>query len=142
MPNTTLHHFSHKVGLNFWHLEWCTKYRYNMMKNPEIKNLTEASIRKAAHEHGIKIHIISVMPDHIHLLASFPHGMTDSRAMMLLKGRSSYIIFRNREHIRLRYPQGHFWAAGGCAITVGYNDISTIAHYIKNQEQHHSLAVA
>ncbi|MFH0869821.1 MAG: IS200/IS605 family transposase [archaeon] len=141
MISTKLCGYSHKVGLNFWHLEWCTKYRYNMMKKLEIKNLAEAAIRKSAHEHDIVVHFISVMPDHVHILVSLPHGMTDSDALQLLKGRSAYLIFRNREHVRLRYPQGHFWAAGGCAITVGYNDLNSAVDYIQHQAEHHGLAV-
>lgn len=142
MVDVILRRFSHKVGTNYWHLEWCTKYRYKMMKRLEIKNLVEAAIRKSAHEHLIRIHLISVMPEHVHLLVSLPHGMTDSKALQLLKGRSAYLIFRNREHVRLRYPQGHFWAAGGCAVTVGYNDLNTTSNYIQNQEEHHAEAQA
>jgi putative transposase len=138
--DTILRRYSHTVGLNFWHFEWCTKYRYQMMKRPELKNFVEACIRKAAHKHGIKVHILKAMPDHIHMVATLPHTMTDSRARMLLKGRSAHLIFRNRPHIRLRYPQGHFWAAGSCAVTVGYNDLNSIFEYIKNQEKHHAIA--
>ena len=98
------------------------------------------AIRKAANEYKIKIHILSVMPDHVHLLVTFPHGMTDSKAFNLLKGRSAYLIFKNKEKTRLRYPQGHFWAGGGCAVTVGYNDLNSMTNYIKNQEQHHNVA--
>ena len=140
MISTTLRHYSHKVGLNFWHLEWCTKYRYNMMRKFEHKNLVEATIRKAASEHGIVIHSISVMPDHVHLLVTLPRGMDERKAMQLLKGRSAFLIFKNHDRFRLRYPQGHFWSAGGCAITVGYNDLSAMTAYIENQEQHHALA--
>ena len=140
MINTTLRRMSHTVGLNFWHFEWCTKYRYDMMKKPGLKNLVMAAIRKSAKEYGIKIHILKILPDHIHMVATLPNNMTDSRARMLLKGRSAYIIFRNREHVRLRYPKGHFWSAGSCAVTVGYNDLDSITEYIKNQEKHHGLA--
>ncbi len=73
-----------------------------MMKRLELKNLVETCIRKVAHEHGIKIHILKAMPDHIHMLVTLPNNMTDSKARMLLKGRSAYLIFRNREHVRLR----------------------------------------
>ena len=139
MISTKLNHFSHKLGLNFWHLEWCPKYRYKMMQKLENKNLVQAAIRKAACEHNIKIHILSVMPEHVHLLATLPHGMTDSKAFNLLKGRSAYLIFKNKEKTRLRYPQGHFWAGGGCAVTVGYNDLSKASDYIRNQEQHHNV---
>ncbi len=140
MISTTLKHFSHKVGLNFWHFEWCTKYRYNMMRKLENKNLVEAAIRKAANEHNIKIHHISVLPDHLHLLATLPKGMTDSKAFQLLKGRSAYLIFRNKEKTRLRYPKGHFWSPGGCAVTVGYNDLTPMVNYIESQEEHHAIA--
>ena len=51
MINTNLKRSSHNVGLNFWRMEWCLKYRYNMMKKFENKNLVAATIRKAASEH-------------------------------------------------------------------------------------------
>ncbi len=140
MISTKLRQCSHTVGLNFWHFEWCTKYRYNMMRKLEIKNLVIAAIRKAASEHRIKIHILKALPDHIHMLSTLPNNMTDSEARRLLKGRSAYLIFKNRENIRLRYPKRHFWSAGSCAVTVGYNDIDSITEYIENQEEHHAVA--
>ncbi len=109
------------------------------MRRLELKNLVEAAIRKAAHEHQIHIHVIAVMPDHVHLLVSLPNGMTDIKALQLLKGRSSYMIFRNREHVRLRYPKGHFWAPSNCSLTVGRNDLDTCFNYIENQEAHHNV---
>ena len=135
-----MEHYSHKIGNNFWHLEWCTKYRYKMMRKLENKNLAESAIRKAAHENRIVIHEIAVMPEHVHLLVSLPNGMTDSKALALLKGRSAYLIFRNKEKTRLRYPRGHFWSSGNYAATVGHNDIEACTHYIRNQEQHHAVA--
>ena len=140
MENTNLLHGSHKVGINYWHFEWCTKYRYNMMERLELKNLVQAAIRKAAHEHKIVIRILKVLPDHVHMVATLPNRMTNDKAAMLMKGRSSYLIFRNREHVRLRYPKGHFWAPSYFATTVGYNDLDTIMQYIENQEKHHGLA--
>ena len=139
MINTNLKHFSHKVGLNFWHLEWCPKYRYKMMRKLENKNLVAAAIRKAASEHGIKLHYLAVMPDHVHSLATLPHGMTESKAFNLLKGRSSYILFHVKKKFRLRYPKGHFWSPGGFATTVGYNDLDSMIKYIENQQEHHNV---
>ncbi len=140
--NTNLRRMSHKVGMNHRHLEWCTKYRYKMMRKLSNKNLVEATIRKAAHEHKIKVHELTVLPEHVHMLATFPNGMSDSKALQLLKGRSAYLIFRNKEKYRLRYSKGHFWAPSSCAITVGYNDIETCRNYIREQEKHHNVAFA
>ena len=66
--------------------------------------------------------------------------MTDSRALMLLKGGSAHLFFKNHEKSRLRLPRGHLWSAGGCATTVGYNELSTVENYIKNQNEYHALA--
>ena len=110
------------------------------MQKAENKNLVEAAIRKAAHEHGIIIHYLAVLPDHVHTLASLPHGMTDSDAFQILKGRSAYIIFRVKEKFRLRYPRGHFWSPGGFAVTVGYNDLNSMIKYILTQAEHHGIA--
>lgn len=135
---TTLKNYSHKVGVNFWHIEFASKYRYQMFGKFKQKNLVAACIRKIAHNHGIKIHTLTVMPEHIHMLVTLPHNMLDSKALMLLKGGSAYLFFKHHEKSRLRLPKGHLWSAGGCAVTVGYNEFSTVEKYIQNQETHHA----
>jgi putative transposase len=135
----TLKHFSHKVGVNHWHIEFATKYRYNMFRKFKQQHIADASIRRIAHRHDIKIHTLSVMPDHVHMRVTLPHGMTDSKAMNLLKGGSAYYFFKNHPKSRLRLPQGHLWSEGGCVVTVGYNDISTVDNYILKQAEHHGL---
>ncbi|MBI3026702.1 IS200/IS605 family transposase [Candidatus Woesearchaeota archaeon] len=106
----------------------------------EYKNLAEACIRKAASRHSIKIHIIRVMPDHVHTLVTLPKGVDDEDAMQLLKGGSAHSFFKNHPEARLRYPQGHLWSRGGSAVTVGYNQLSDTILYIFNQAKHHGLA--
>ena len=133
-------HSSHKVGMNFWHLVWATKYRYRMMRKPENKNLVEAAIRRAAFRHDIGIHVLSVMEDHVHCLVTLPRGMTDSKAFQLLKGGSAHTIFRNKERFRLRYPRGHFWSPGGCGVSVGYSDYEKTYRYVTEQHLHHAEA--
>ena len=134
-----LRRLSHKVSLNFWHLEWCTKYRYQMMRKLENRNMVAAAIRKAATEHKISIKELEVMPEHVHLVCTLPNGMTDSRALALLKGRSAHIVFRHKPQIRQRYPKGHFWSSGNCSITVGYNTLETVNNYVRNQQEHHHV---
>ena len=129
---------NHCVGDNFWHIEWCPKYRYNMFRKLKYKNLATACIRKAAYEHGIEIHELQVMPDHLHAVISIPFTMSIAKATQVLKGRSSYIFFRNHEKARLRYPRGHLWSAGTFRTSVGYSDLPTTLRYVKQQEGHHA----
>jgi len=140
--NIELRHDNHKVGINFWHMNWQTKYRYNMFAKFKYKNLCEACVRKAANGHNIKIHILRVMPDHLHAVISIPNTMSIAKAKQLLKGRSSYLFFRVHEKARLRYPQGHLWSAGTFATSVGYSDLPTTLHYVKNQVAHHEVSTS
>ena len=81
-----------------------------------------------------------MMPEHVHMLVTLPHNITESKAMQLIKGGSAYTFFKNHPNSRIRLPQGHLWSAGGCATTVGYNEYSTVENYIDNQEKHHAIA--
>jgi len=83
--NIELEHYNHKVGLNFWHLEWVTKYRYKMFVKFKYKSLCEACIRKVANRHNLKIHVLSVMPDHIHILVTLPKGIMKKRLFSFLR---------------------------------------------------------
>ena len=136
----TLKKFSHKVGKNFWHIEFATKYRYKLFGKFKQRNLLIACLRKVANNHRIKIHELEVMPEHVHMLVTLPHNLTDSKALMLLKGGSAYTFFKNHPKSRLRLPRGHLWSPGGCAITVGYNEFATVQNYIQHQSEHHAKA--
>ena len=135
-----LKQYSHKVGINFWHIEFGTKYRYKMFSKNKQNNLILACLRKVCSTHNIKIHVLEAMSDHVHMMITLPHNITESKAMQLIKGGSAYKFFKNHQKSRLRLPQGHLWSAGGCATTVGYNEFTTVFNYIKNQREHHATA--
>ena len=130
---TPLIKYSHKVGFNVWHIVLVTKYRFKIFGKFKQSKIAEASIRKVAARHRMGIRVIMVMPDHVHMTVTLPRGMTDSKAFMLLKGGSAFHFFKNHEKSRFRLPKGHLWSKGGCMTTVGYNELSTVENYIRNQ---------
>ena len=132
-----LHSYAHKVGINIHHLEWRTKYRYKILKQNKYKKLCEDCIKRVAEKHNIKIRELFVMPEHTHISCELPPSMSQSKALQLLKGGSSYLIFRKQEKFRLRYPRGHFWSPGAYAGSVGYNAVDVVDFYVKNQENIH-----
>jgi putative transposase len=129
---------SHSVGDSFWHIEWCTKYRYRMMRGLYGRKLVEAAIRQAAYRHGIKILEINVQPEHVHMVAKLPKGMLDEEAVKLLKGYSSWKIAQADKRFKLSYPHGHFWSKGYFATTIGYADLDTTQRYVREQDKHHA----
>ena len=125
---------AHSVGLNQFHFEWCSKYRYKTMKREDINKFVEQAICQAACEHGISIHTMSIGFEHVHVFASLPLAMSPSDALMLLKGRSAYLIFRQYPNFRKLYGAGHFWSAGKFARSVSNITSSTVKRYIENQQ--------
>ena len=132
-------HKNHFVGNSIYHFEWCPKYRYKMFAKPKYKRLCEACIYGAAWRHKIKIRELSVMPDHVHCVASIPPTMSPVRALQLLKGISAYLFFKHHPKARLRYPKGHLWSRGKLGNSVGFADLSTTENYVRTQEAHHGI---
>lgn len=124
----------HAVGLSQWHFEWCPKYRYKCMKTEHVNKEVERLVLQAAEEHGIAVHTIAVGVDHVHLFASIPFSMSPSRALMLIKGRSAYLIFRKFPGFRKRYPRGHFWSIGKFVRSISNVTSGAIKGYIENQQ--------
>ena len=130
-------HYSHSVGIMIMHLEWKPKYAYKMFRIEEQKNLMQACIRRAASLHGIKIIVLSVMPEHIHCEVQISLNMSAAMALQYLKGLSAKLFFEHNKKARLRYPKGHLWARGKFAASVGFVQEEKVRNYILNQESHH-----
>lgn len=131
-------HYQHSVGLIIMHLEWKPKYAYKMFKKEEQKNLCSACIRRAASLHGIKIVVLSVMPEHVHTEVQAPMNLSASKVLQILKGVSAKLFFQYNPKARLRYPKGHLWSRGKFAASVGLVQEEVVRKYIENQEEHHS----
>jgi putative transposase len=124
---------SHSIGQNVYHLEWCPKYRYNMFRGQEHKNLFEQILKTIAFWHNITLIEIAIMPDHVHLVVSLPPTMSVSKALNLLKGASSRELFQQKPDFRKRYHRGHFWSPGKFYRTTGDADLPTVINYVKEQ---------
>lgn len=141
MAELELKHFSHKVGVNVHHFEWCTKYRYRMFRQDKYQELCTNLLHEIAANHNITIRELFVMPEHIHMSVEIPPAMSQSKALQLLKGGLSYRLFRANEHFRLRYPKGHFFSPGGLANSTGYNTVDVVDNYVRTQSDVHQLTL-
>jgi len=135
------HSYSHSIGNNTHHIEWCTKYRYKMFRKHKNRVILKETICEIAERHGIKIVEMGITEDHIHLIVELHPTMSQSRAIQLLKGASSYAIFRKIDKFNLRYPRGHLWSRGNFKDTVGRVTLDTAKVYVKNQMKMHQTNV-
>ena len=133
-------HSHSSVGANRKHIQLTPKYRYKMMRKEKLKVFCRVSIEEACKKHKIEIEIIKVMDEHVHMIADIPRTMSDAKAMQIIKGLSSYILFRICPNLRKRYPEGHFWTGGYFCDGVGESNFAWTYDYIENQEKHHIFA--
>ena len=127
----TLKRFSHKVGKNFWHIAFATKYRYKMFGKFKQHNLVLACIRRVCKNHNIKIHTLYVMPDHVHLFISFPPNVLPTYVFAVLKAKTAGALFRNFRWLREIFRKGHFWSSGKFYRSVGNVTYDVIQNYIR-----------
>jgi len=125
---------NHSVGNNIHHIEWCTKKRYKMFRKRKLREFCKDILCMVARRHSIQILELAVMEEHIHIVAQLPPNMSQSKAAQLLKGASSYELFRLIPNFRLRYPKGHLWSLGNFKESVGRNTTEGIKQYVRNQQ--------
>jgi len=124
---------------NWQHMIFVTKYRYKMFKNPKTIEVIRDALYAVAEKYRIMIKEIAFGNDygHVHLEVEVPNTMSVSFAVQLLKGYSSYVVFREMPNHRKRYWSGHFWSAGYSNGSVGPADEDTIRNYIRKQDVSH-----
>ena len=121
---------------NFQHLVLVTKYWYKMFKNSKTVGIIRDALYDAAERHEMAIKEMSFGEDfvHAHMEASIPNTMSVSYVVQLLKGYSSYKVFKEMPRRRLRYFKGYFWTAGYSNGSVGLRDGNMLQNYIKGQD--------
>lgn len=124
---------AHNVGISMWHLQWCTKYRYKMFRQGKLRLFCETAIKECCFRSKIEIIALNVQPDHVHVVAILPRGMSDAKALQLLKGFTSFLLFRLVPNFRKRYSKGRLWSPSSFSATVGYAELETVVDYVKNQ---------
>ena len=107
-----------------------------MFRKSKATETIRSAFYDVAERYGITIKELSFGEDfaHAHLEVSVPNMMSIAYAVQLLKGYSSYVVFKEIPHHRLRYPQGHFWSAGYSNGSVGPRDEETVQNYIRKQD--------
>jgi len=128
--------YGSSVGINLQSIQITTKYRYAMMRKEKIKVFCKVAIEEACKKHKIELVIIKILDEHAHLIVDCPRIMSIAKLMQIIKGLSSYILFRLCPDFRKRYPRGEFWNDGYFCASCG-NDFEKALSYIKNQEKHH-----
>jgi putative transposase len=104
-----------------------------MFREPKYAKACEKILRKIAKRHEMELLEVAVLYEHVHVVVEAPPSISPAKAKQLLKGGSSYELFRLEPRFRLRYPKGHFWSSGNFGRTVSDVDLDTARTYVKEQ---------
>jgi putative transposase len=124
----------HSFGINAFHLEWCTKYRYKLLQGNWVNKILRGSILKTSEQYGIQLLAVEIGKDHIHLFVHLPSTMAVSTALQLFKGRSAREIFAACPSFRGLYHKGHFWSRGVFFRSVSNVSSDTVYTYISEHK--------
>ena len=125
-----LTNFAHGVGQNSYHLVWKPKYAWDCFKFPWVQKDCTAILTEAALRYDLKLYELEVMPDHVHVFVEVPPTMSVSKALNLLKGYSSFKLFRKYPWLRNYFRKGHLWSPGKFFRSVGAVTAEAIQNYI------------
>ena len=104
-----------------YHVVWCPKYRFRILKGDIAKSIREI-IRQLCEWRKIEILAGNVQTDHVHLVISFPPKYSVAEVIGFLKGKSAIKVFDRHLDLKKRYWGRHFWAKGYCVSTVGLDE--------------------
>lgn len=119
----------------FLHLVWCTWDRQPWV-TPMIERRVYRNIESEAQGLGCTVLALNGMPDHVHLLVSFPTTLTIADLVKQVKGVSSHFI---NETLQFAAQPGTAfkWQGSYGAFTVSRWDVEKIMNYVKRQKEHH-----
>jgi putative transposase len=113
------------------HIVFAVKGRANLIATNRKDELYKY-ITGIVNGKGQKLMVVNGMPDHIHILLGFLPDCSLSDLIRDIKANSSRFI--NDQN----WVIGKFeWQRGYGAFTVSASQISKVATYIENQEEHH-----
>ncbi len=126
---------NHSKGINAFHLEWCPKYRYEVLGGSWLKQVLTQSLVETAKQYNIQIFAMEIAADHLHMFVNMPPTLSVSSALNLFKGRSSKAIFEACPSFRHTYHKGHFWSRGNFYRSVSNIAANTVYRYITEHRE-------
>lgn len=113
------------------HMIWGTLKREKLLPRDARIRVSEY-LSDYAEEKKICMKINFVNADHVHALIDLPTNLSIEEVFQLFKGSSSAWINRND-----LIPDKFSWGRGYGGFSVSHSNISEVARYIADQEEHH-----
>ena len=118
-----------------YHIIWCTKFRYSIMKG-KIEEAIKEILLTIAQKYKYKILALEVMPDHLHIFISCHPTIAPIEIVRTLKSITTIEIFKRFPTLKSFYKRcGSLWSKGKFISTVGHLSSEIVKKYIEEQQE-------
>ena len=128
-----LRKLAHAVWQCKYHIIWCPKYRFKIMKG-ELRQSVDEILRQLCEWKKLELLEMNVQEDHVHMVVSIPPKLSVSGVVGFLKGKCAIKVIDKHLELKKRYWGRHFWAKGYCVSTVGLDE-EKVRQYVKWQQK-------
>lgn len=130
------HSASHCKYLIQYHIIWCPKFRFAVLKG-DVESKLKEILQQICEKYHYQIKELEVMPDHIHIFVDCPQTVAPCDIARTLKSISAIQMFRAFPSLKRFYARcGVLWSSGYFISTVGHISESTVIRYIEEQKHH------
>lgn len=134
--NDQYHSASHCKYLVQYHIIWCPKFRFSVLKGDVEFKLKEI-LQQICDKYSYGIKALEIMPDHIHIFLDCPQTVAPCDVARTLKSISAVEMFKSFPKLKRFYTHcGVLWSRGYFISTVGHISESTVIKYIEEQKNH------
>ena len=116
-----------------FHLVFVTKYRKSIFDTKEKQEELKELFESFAEKNGSDIEAIEIMPDHVHLVISFPPKFAPSSIVKSFKGAAAREWFKLHPEDKTKLYKGHLWSPSFFMSTIGNVSKETVLEYVQNQ---------
>ncbi len=116
---------SHCKYLVQYHLVWCPKFRYNVLKG-NVEDALKRILAEICTRYEYKIIELEVMPDHVHIFISAKPTIAPTDIVRTLKSITAIQLLKEFPALKKFFSRcGSLWSEGYFVSTIGIQEQKT-----------------
>lgn len=116
-----------------FHLVFVTKYRKPIFDTDEKQNELKELLYAFTKKNGSEIETVEIMPEHVHMVLSFPPKFAPSSIVKSFKGAAAREWFKLHPEDKEKLYKGHLWSPSFFMRTVGVVSKDIVMEYVRSQ---------
>ena len=125
---------NHCKYLTQYHIIWCPKFRFNVLKE-DIQVELKKILLRIADKYLYEIKEMEIMEDHIHIFVATKPTVAPTDIVRTMKSISAIELFKSNEKLKKFYGRcGALWSKGYFVSTIGSISEETVRKYIQEQK--------